>query len=292
MTLLLFVAALFAVDAKAPEGDAPAKLRVATFNIRYDTPKDGEDQWSKRTGLVYRTIERMDPDLLGIQESLPSQFDDLKAALPAYEFFGAGRVDGKREGEFVPVAFKAKRFEKLAAGHFWLSDTPEKVGSRGWDAALPRMVTWVRLKDRGDGRLILFVNTHFDHKGAKARAESSKLLRAWLEKNRDGVPVVITGDFNATEDQPPYATLVDKSAPAAARLTDSYRAAHPERGEGETTFHGFKGGRSGNRIDWILHSPDFKAVSCDVVHDADGTRYPSDHYPVVAELEFVAPDRP
>lgn len=283
MTSLLIALVMFAAAAETP---APAKstLSVATFNIRYDTPKDGPNQWGKRTPIVFQTIKRMDPDLMGMQEVLANQFDDLKAALPDYEFVGVGRNDGKRGGEAVPVAFKSKRFEKLAEGHFWLSETPEKVGSKGWDAALPRMATWVRLRDRSDnGRVILYANTHFDHMGHTARTESAKLLHAKLEQLREGAPVVLTGDFNAKEDQPPYAALVSK---AGVELIDSYREVHAQSTREDVTFHGFKGDRSGDRIDWILHSPELKCTSSEVVHDSDGNRYPSDHYPVLSVLEF------
>jgi endonuclease/exonuclease/phosphatase family metal-dependent hydrolase len=136
--------------------------------------------------------------------------------------------------------------------------------------------------------VILFANTHFDHKGELARAESAKLLKARLEKLAEGVPVIVVGDFNATQDQSPYATLVKEGG-----LTDSHRAIHPKsKPDQEGTFHGFKGGTAGRRIDWILHSRDFETAACEVVHDNDAGRYPSDHYPVSAVLRWAKPNRP
>jgi endonuclease/exonuclease/phosphatase family metal-dependent hydrolase len=282
MLTLLLASLLFA---SPPPQAVQAQLRVATFNIRLGTAEDGENRWEKRKGRCFDTIRRMDPDLIGLQEVLAFQLDELKTALPGYEFVGAGREDGKRGGEFVPVGFKSKRFERIDDGHFWLSETPDEPGSRGWDAKLPRMATWVRLKEReGSRRTLLFVNTHFDHIGRQARLESAKLVRVRVEKRQEGgEPLVLVGDFNATEDDPPYTALVD-----GERLIDSFRAAHPQRGKDEGTAHGFTGDRSRGRIDWILHRPDFRTVSCEIVHSSDGNRYPSDHFPVLAVLELAA----
>jgi endonuclease/exonuclease/phosphatase family metal-dependent hydrolase len=292
ISLLLAAALLLAPDANpaaAASGGTP--LRVSTFNIRYGKAKDGENAWDKRRDLFMRTVKNMDPDLLGMQEVLAFQLDEIKAAFPDREFVGVGRDDGKQAGEFSPVAFRTSRFEKLADGTFWLSETPEKVGSKGWDAALPRIATWVRLKDKQSGQTLLYVNTHFDHLGKQARAESAKLLRTRVDAMRGDVPVIITGDFNAGEDEPPYANLRGPRGDAA-RFVDSYRAVHPDLGPEDGTFNDFKGKRDGKRIDWILHTPDLKTQSCEIVHDSEAGHYPSDHFPVAAVLTIGAAAKP
>ena len=292
IALLIATALLLAPEATPAAATDGTPLRVTTFNIRYGKAKDGENAWDKRRELFMRTLKNTDPDLLGMQEVLAFQLDEIQAALPDRTFVGVGRDDGKRGGEFSPVAFRTSRFEKLADGTFWLSETPEKVGSKGWDAALPRIATWVRLKDKQSGRTLLFVNTHFDHMGKQARAESAKLLRSRVDAMRDhNVPVIITGDFNAGEDEPPYANLRGKEGDDA-RLVDSYRVSHPQRGPEDGTFNGFKGERGGKRIDWIMHTQDLKTQSCEIVHDSEGGHYPSDHFPVAAVLTIPKTDRP
>jgi endonuclease/exonuclease/phosphatase family metal-dependent hydrolase len=283
MILFLLAVAFLAADETAQPAVSPA-LRVATFNIRYGAANDGEDRWEKRKDLLLRTIAKMDADVIGMQEVVDFQFDELQKAMPEYEFVGVGRNDGKRAGEFVPVCFKSKKFEKVTEGHFWLSEEPDTPGSKGWDAALPRVTTWVRLRDRATMKTILFVSTHFDHKGPKAREESAKLLRARVESLAGSRPAIVVGDFNATEDGRAYANLLGKEGDPW-RLTDSFRSAHPKRERGEGTFHGFTGDRQRDRIDWIVHTSHFKTISSEIVYDSESGHYPSDHFPVTAVLE-------
>jgi endonuclease/exonuclease/phosphatase family metal-dependent hydrolase len=279
-----------AAAAEGPAGDAN-QVKVSTFNIRYGKAKDGDDAWDKRRELFMRTVKSMDPDLIGMQEVLAFQLDEIKAACPEYTFIAAGRDDGKREGEASPVGFRTDRFESLASGTFWLSETPEKVGSKGWDAALPRVATWVKLRDKKSGQTLLFFATHFDHKGKEARANAAKLLRRKVEAMRDGLPVIIVGDFNAPEGSPPYKNLLGPEGDPT-HLTDSFRETHPKHGPEEGTFNGFKGKRDGDRIDWIVHTGDVKAVSCEIVRDSENGHYPSDHFPVKAVLELNGSARP
>jgi endonuclease/exonuclease/phosphatase family metal-dependent hydrolase len=290
ISMLLGSATIAVVEPAAPASGAN-QLKVATFNIRYGKAMDGDDAWDKRRGLFMRTVKSMDADLIGMQEVLAYQLDEIKAACPEYTFIAAGRDDGKREGEASPVGFRTERFEPLASGTFWLSETPEKVGSKGWDAALPRVATWVRLRDKRSGQTFLFFATHFDHKGKDARANAATLLRSKVEAMRDGVPVIVVGDFNAPEGSPPYHNLIGKEGDAN-RLVDSFRETHPTRGPEEGTFNGFKGKGDGDRIDWIVHTSDVKAVSCEIVRDSENGHYPSDHFPVKAVLEFTKSPKP
>ena len=258
-------------------------VRVISFNIRYGTAKDGDNHWDRRKERVIESIEAFSPDLLGTQETLGFQRDYLAENLPGYEVLGVGRDDGGDKGEMMALYFRKDRFEKLDSGHFWLSETPDKVGSKSWDSSLPRMATWVKLRDKqaAAAQPILFINTHFDHIGKQARLESARLVRRKAEELGKGSSVIITGDFNAGEDSDPYQALFGDDSP----LFDSYRKAHPERTEDEGTFSGFKAtNRSGARIDWIGVSRDWKVVEAQIDRTEHEGRTPSDHYPVTALL--------
>lgn len=255
-------------------------LRVMSFNIRYATAPDGENSWDKRKGIVAETIRRLEPDLLGTQETLAMQADFLRGQFPDYTLFGVGRDDGKRGGEMTAILFRTKRFELLDSGHIWLSEHPDKPGSRSWDSACVRMVTWAKLRDRSNGGgTFLWLNTHWDHKGSKARLESAKLMRQWIAKHGPRTPLIITGDFNSHEDSPEYVALFGKSS-----LLDTYRQIYSKRQENEATFHGFSGKHPGPRIDYILISPDFKVVFAGIDHGNKDGHFPSDHFPVTAIL--------
>jgi len=279
--LLMLVGLTFALPAHAADA-----VRVMSFNIRYGTAKDGDDSWDKRRDFLVETIRKYDPDLLGMQEVLAEQADFLQQQLPGYGFAGGGRDDGKRKGEFSPVMFKKDRFELLAHGMWWLSPTPEKIGSKGWDAALPRIVTWARLKDRKSGATLLWFNTHWDHVGNTARVESGKLMRKLIEDNGgpDG-PAIVTGDFNSTEETPQYKSLTVGDG-SRLKLIDAYREVHPQVEENEASFNSFKGTTKGLRIDWILHSPQWAAKGASIDRTQRNGHTPSDHYPVTAELEL------
>jgi endonuclease/exonuclease/phosphatase family metal-dependent hydrolase len=276
----MLAAAIGAAGVRAAE---PTDLRVMTFNIRYGTANDGEDRWEKRRDLLFATIEAFKPDLLGTQEVLAFQADELKKRLAGYGFVGAGRDDGKQKGEMAPIYFRTDRFEKLGEGHFWLSETPDKPGSKGWDAALPRVASWVKLRDKATKRELTYLNTHFDHRGRKSRLESAKLIRKQLGTLASDSPVVVTGDFNSGEGSEPYEALVDGNNP---KLIDAYREVHPTRAKDEGTFHGFKGGRTAARIDWVLHTGQLAATAAAIDHTSRAGRYPSDHFPVTAVLRW------
>jgi endonuclease/exonuclease/phosphatase family metal-dependent hydrolase len=153
----------------------PHYLRVMTFNIRYDEPRDKENAWPNRKELVASMIRFHHADLVGLQEALKRQLDDLEKLLPEYAWVGVGRGDGKTEGEYSAILYRKIRFTYLASSTFWLSETPD-VASMGWDAAYPRIVTWVKLKDNRTSKTFFHFNTHFDNRGVLAREESSKLL--------------------------------------------------------------------------------------------------------------------
>ena len=281
LTFCLFAANSFAAKAAEP-------LRVMSFNIRYGSANDGENHWDRRKSLVTKTIRDFDPDLLGTQETLSFQADYIAAEIPNYTYFGRSRM--KTPNEHCGIFFRSERFTQLAGGHFWLSEKPDTPESKSWDSSLPRMVTWVLLNDHQneDGDPILFVNTHFDHQGEVARLESAKLIRKRLESLRQLAHdplVVVTGDFNTGESTPPYQALVAGNQ----RIMDTYRATYPERGPEEGTFNGWRGRKSGPRIDWVLADRRYQVHSANIVDVAfDENRYPSDHFPVTAIVQRVA----
>jgi endonuclease/exonuclease/phosphatase family metal-dependent hydrolase len=258
-----------------------------TFNIRYGTANDGINRWENRKEFLAATIKEFGPDLLGTQETLGFQRDYLAEQLPGYDVVGVGRDDGKDQGEMMALYFKRERFEKLAEGHFWLSETPDKPGSKSWDSSLPRMATWVKLRDRGreDAPPILFLNTHFDHIGPKARTKSAELIRRQVAELGKGCAVVVTGDFNAGEASEPYKALFSQIDGKDSPLLDCYRARHPEKTANEGTGSGFKADNtSGARIDWIAASRDWKVQEATIVRAARDGRTPSDHFPVTVIL--------
>jgi endonuclease/exonuclease/phosphatase family metal-dependent hydrolase len=265
----------------------PAPFRVMSFNVRNSNAQDGENVWSKRTDLFFQTIARFDPDLIGFQEVLANQYDLIAERMKDHAFSGVARDDGKRKGEWSSIGYRKARFTLVKSGDFWLSEKPTEIGSKSWDAALTRICSWARLRERATGREFVFANTHFDHKGVIARQEASRVLSVELSKIAAGVPAILTGDLNVTEDNPAYAVLVRPTTPDAIRWIDSYREVHPKRVADEASFHAFKGTVAGSRIDFIFHTTEFTAVSSEIdrIAGPDG-RLPSDHYAVNAVLTW------
>jgi endonuclease/exonuclease/phosphatase family metal-dependent hydrolase len=265
-------------------GESPA-IKVVSFNIRFGTASDGENHWDKRKEFLAETIKQFDPDLLGTQETLGFQRDYLAEKLSGYQVIGVGRDDGKEKGEMMALYFRKDRFEKLESGHFWLSESPDEIGSKSWDSSLPRMATWVKLKDLKNpaAKPIFFINTHFDHRGPQARLESAKLIRKRTGELAAEWRVILTGDFNADAQSDPYQALFGGED---SIIVDAYRKKNPEKKPNEGTFSGFKPGEvKGARIDWIGCSPDFAVEDCQIDRTEKDGRTPSDHFPVWAILK-------
>ncbi len=284
LLMAVLMIALFWFPASIGSAQTAPEIRVMSFNIRYGTAKDGENRWENRREFLIETIRAFDPDLLGTQETLGFQRDFIAERLSGYENLGVGRDDGGEKGEMTALFFRKSRFEKLDGGHFWLSEKPDVPGSKSWDTSLTRMATWVRLRDkrRPSARPIIFINTHFDHRGAEARLESARLLRARATEWSRANSIILTGDFNAGAGSPPYQALFDSSSP----VIDSWRSVNPSAGSDEGTFSGFKPeSTSGPRIDWIAVSRDWKIVSATIDRTVRDGRTPSDHFPVSAVLK-------
>jgi len=284
LSLLLLAACATRAAPNAVRAAAQAPLRVMSFNVRMAAAQDGENAWSKRRGLFFETIEQFQPDLIGFQEVLAVQYEAIAEHLKGYAFSGVARDDGKRKGEWSLIGFRRDRFTTVAAGDFWLSEQPTVPGSKSWDAALPRICSWARLRETATGREFVYANTHFDHRGVVARKEAARVLSERLRPIAAGVPAILTGDFNINEDNPAYAALVQPARPEWIGWIDSYRTLHPRRQPDEASFHGFKGTVQGSRIDFIFHTSHFKATAAAIVRSSREGRYPSDHYPVTAVL--------
>ncbi len=257
-----------------------------SYNVRNSNSQDGENAWPKRIDLLFEPIAQFGPDLIGFQEVLSVQHDEIVKRLSGYAFSGVARDDGKRKGEWCLIGYRRDRFTPVAQGDFWLSEQPEIAGSKSWDAALTRLCSWVRLRETATGRELVYANTHFDHKGVVARQEASRVISAQLSKIAAGVPAILTGDFNINEDNPAYGVLVRPTTPGAIAWIDSYRSVYPQRRPDEASFHGFKGGSAGSRIDFVFHTTHFATTAAAIDRTAREGRFPSDHYPVRAVLKW------
>lgn len=259
-------------------------VSVMTYNIRLDTESDGINQWKNRPDKVVALIKKHNPDLLGVQEALHNQMMDLQKGLSEYAFVGGGRDDGKEKGEYSAIFYKKDKFEVIKEKTLWLSETPEVPGSKSWDAAITRVVTFAVLKDKASGKSFIYANTHFDHIGKEARKNSASLIKTFLrefiaeaslEKTKKEIPVLVSGDFNSLPTDEPYLTMINGKditlfdARPATNLTG--------------TFCGFEVGKMECRtIDYVFYSAQWKTSNYKVIQDHDGKYYPSDHLPVMA----------
>ena len=260
-------------------------LHVMSFNIRYGTAKDGVNHWSERREILFDVIRERDADLIGLQEALGFQIDEIVAAAPGYAVIGVGRDDAAKAGEFSAILFKKDRFRVADAGTFWFSDTPEVPASKTWGNNITRICTWARFIDR-DGRGFYHFNLHLDHESQPSRERSTLLLRQRIDARPfPGDPVIVTGDFNVGEKNPALAALVMKGDPATPFL-DTYRVLYPD----ETvvgTFNGFKtGNTNGDKIDYVLVQPGAEVIAAEIIRTSRNDRYPSDHFPVAARIRL------
>lgn len=274
----LLLATALAIGLSGCRGES-ADLRVVTWNLRFDNPGDGPDAWPNRRDEVQAWIRAEDADLLAFQEALIPQVLDLEESLPGYARLGVGRNDGVEAGEFSPLFYRTDRFELVEHGTWWLSEHPDSVGSVGWDAALPRVATWARLRERTSGRSLVFVSTHFDHMGALARLESARLLSGRLSGGSSEEPVLLAGDFNFADTTVAWQTL------SRAGWIDAYVAAGRPAPRG--TFTGFDpGAPEGERIDYVFVRGDATVRAYRADSPMQGDRRASDHRPVTVDLDW------
>ena len=268
--LILFPVSMFA-----------QQMNIITFNIRYNTPNDGVNAWPNRIEMVSGLLKFYEPDIFGFQEALVGQIEDIQNTLPEYEWFGVGRDDGKNAGEFSPVFFNKNKFILIENGTFWLSETPEKP-SKGWDAALNRIVTWGKFKSKVTGKQFLVFNTHFDHIGIEARKNSATLIRKKIEEMtaNKNLPVILTGDFNLTPEKEPI-ILIKKF------LRDSREVTEETPYGPVGTFNSFNwNAPMDKRIDYIFVYGGISVLKYAVLTDSKDQRFPSDHLPVFAKVQL------
>lgn len=262
-------------------------LRCATFNIRYANGDRGtRNDWKLRRDSLARFVRAADISVCGMQEVLEEQWTDLQQRLPEYEFVGVGRDDGKRRGEYAPVVFRRDEWRAIRSGTFWLSPTPDEVGSKGWDAALPRIATWALLEHRTQHTQMIFVSTHFDHVGQQARVESGKLILRRVREIAGELPLVLTGDFNVGMESPVYHSIThDPDYP----LLDSYMMGAPHKGV-NYTFQGFarKPIERCDKIDFVFVSPNIGVVATEIPAESRESEalVMSDHNPIITTIRL------
>lgn len=267
-----------------------APFQVMTFNIRYPNPGDGFNYWPNRKDLAASMIRYHEADLVGVQEAFRGQLEDLMELLPGYEWFGVCRTDGSKapdpDGEFSAILYRPDRFEFLEGNTFWLSENPEKVGVAGWDAALPRIVTWAKFRDKRSDKMFYHFNTHFDHRGEEARRQSARLIRRKIREIAGNTPLVLTGDFNTIPTDAPYRELTDEQQ--EDRLLDAlYRSEQPHHGPMSTWTNAFQfPGVPDRRIDYIFIKNNVTVLRHATLSDSWSGRLPSDHLPVIARLQI------
>jgi endonuclease/exonuclease/phosphatase family metal-dependent hydrolase len=253
------------------------QMKVATYNLRMDTPQDSINAWSYRKDRVKALIQYHDFDIIGTQEGYFHQLTDI-CELPDYTYFGAGRDDGMSAGEHSAIIYKKDKFDVLDSGNYWLSEAPDKPGL-GWDATCcNRICSWVKFKHRETGMVFYFFNVHFDHQGVVARKESGKLMVQKIQEIAGSASVICTGDFNSSPETEQIQTL-------SALLRDSRNVTiAPPYGPEGTFNHRFANPITKPRIDYIFVSDRFQVNSYAALTDNDGQYYPSDHQPVVVDL--------
>lgn len=257
-----------------------------TFNVRYNEPRDGVNAWTNRKTKVADVIRFHKADLVGVQEAQFNQIQDLEKLLPDFAWCGIGR-DGENKGEFSAILYRKSRFKLIETDTFWLSETPEKIGAKGWDADYPRIVTWSKFQDRQTKITFYHFNTHFDHIGKQARTESSKLLLAQIQKIAVKNPFVVTGDFNAKEDTNVYRILTGKEENKNFKLIDARFVSVNGHFGGNSTFSAFKELTPDNKIDYIFVGEKTKVLEHGILSDRWDGLWASDHLPVLAEIIYA-----
>lgn len=291
--LSILAASADSQPASRPSGDGSAIL-VMSFNIRYGEAKDGENRWEKRRDLLCDVIREHKPDLIGLQEAIRYQLDYIRKAVPGYDELGAGRNDGQKSGEYSAILYRADRFSLDEHGNFWFSDTPEVPGSKHWGNRITRLCSWGRFVDKKTGQAFYMFNNHLDHESQNARERGVELLAERIQKRSHAEPMIVTGDFNAGETnrairymkgEIPRASTGDGPVTASPKLLDTFRVIHPEE-KVVGTSGGFKGGRKGEKIDYILVPAGVEVLDAKILYDNRDGRYPSDHFPITATIRL------
>ncbi|MEJ5352416.1 MAG: endonuclease/exonuclease/phosphatase family protein [Melioribacteraceae bacterium] len=255
------------------------EIKVMTFNIRYGTADDGENKWDNRKEILFDVVKDCNPDIIGMQEVLKFQLDELLIELQNYNYTGVGRDDGKTEGEYSPILYSKERFILDTTETFWFSDTPKIPGSKSWGNNITRICTWAKLFDKFSRKNIYVFNLHLDHQSAVSRIKSAHALVNKIQKLKITQPIIITGDFNCGENDETIKTIINSG------LVDTYRNLHA-KSNNEGTFNNFKGDDSGDKIDFIFVSKDFNTIDSRIIKTSKNGKYPSDHFPVTSVIKY------
>ena len=278
--LLLVSCLLLSIASYAQE-----PLKVMTFNIRLNIASDSLNAWPYRKDHLASQVLYYQVHLLGVQEALPLQMNDLRKSLKQYKTIGGGREDGKDNGEYSAIFYDTTRLKALQTGMFWLSETPEVPGRKGWDAAYPRMVTWAKLRDLKTRKEFFAFNTHFDHVGKIARRESALMVLRKVKELAGTSPVVFTGDFNSFPTDEPIQLILDVNS--SDRLTDAKSISLTPHYGPTGTFNAFKSKEQSDQpIDYIFLKGKWKVWSHATISETWGGKFASDHFAVLAVMSL------
>lgn len=271
LTIFVYRANVFAID-----------IKVITFNIRYDSGRDGVNSWQNRKELLQRFLLEKNADIVCLQEVLHHQYTYLIDQMESYGAVGNGRNDGKTKGEYAPIFYKISKYDLVDNGMFWLSEDPTKVGSIGWDAKQPRIATWAKLIEKEGGKSFIVINTHFDDIGRVARQKSTDLIMEWI--SRFDAPTILTGDFNDDS----RSALYEKLSNNTSGLQDAHVFAKDRLGV-NYTFHGF--GRTSNehrtKIDYIFVKGVNELKSEEIIEEnSEAGAFLSDHNPIIVVMSL------
>jgi endonuclease/exonuclease/phosphatase family metal-dependent hydrolase len=257
-------------------------LEVMTYNLRYKNTSDPSPHtWAERVPAIKRLINQEKPDIMGTQEVLYPQLLDLEEALPKYDWIGLGREGGSK-GEYSAIFYNKSRYTPIEYDHFWLSDTPNVIGSMTWGNKITRMVTWAKFEDKKTSEQFYVVNTHFDHQSTNAREKSAELIKEKIKEFDAELPILLTGDFNTGPDSVPHRSLTTEGA-----FDDLWDTAEVRINESLGTFNGFHdqtGGGPTRRIDWVLGKGNVETHSIEIINEYKNGQFPSDHFPVLADV--------
>lgn len=273
-TLIMPGTAMAAGKGESKGKDNP--IKVMSYNLRYAS-NSGENSWDVRRPVMAQLLNKEKPDIMGIQEGLYHQLKDLHADMPQYDWIGIGRQGGSKD-EYTAVFYNKNKFEPLEYDYFWLSDTPNVIGSKTWGNDITRMVTWVKFEDRKTKQQFYFMNTHFDHISVPAREKSAELILEKVKELDPQLPVILAGDFNTAPGTKPYQTLISEG------FADTMVAAENRINENLGTFNGFHDPSGGNRIDWIMIKGNISVKETEINNFSKNGQYPSDHFPVISTL--------
>lgn len=269
--------------------DDPNIIKAVTFNIRYGTADDGPNSWDSRKEYVFDLLADYAADIIGLQEALHFQVNEIRAALPQYSVIAVGRDDGRQQGESCPIFYRRDRFLLSDSGTFWFSNTPWIAGSKHWGNTLPRICTWICLTEKKTGKVFYIYNLHLDHQSQLSRQKSVELLARQIARRPNRVPFIVMGDFNMGLSDPAMAYLLQSSS-SWSQIADTWQFLHP----GQTppgTYHAFEGTARGPKIDHILIGPGIEIIEVAIDARSFNGHWPSDHFLVMACLNLISNSR-